>query len=519
MSELTHDEIKKFIIEKNGVIPNANLWPEPVIDSDQPTYKGDMMAGLEGPAFDYLRSLSSSHRFPVSSVFMAAMGAIGCMTARCMLIQPYRFGGTRPLNFYAIVAAGSGEGKSTILKGLFKPFEEVTDKIERKKTDKRIDIEFQIAQLNESMKAVKAANKGSPPMDIPEYKSMYEEYKELKDELRDYQPVVWNMASFNLQEAAISSEKQGGYIPVYAAENEPIDFIAGTGGLETPLFRYAYDGERFTYGKQGLQVLIKNPVAGVCVLGQAFIIDRLLDASKVFIHGDSNGLIERFCMIHSEKMVGRKALIKQGEPPTEIQKRAWKSICENMCTLKPKQVLRFSEKAIKFMDDVHLKYDEKCADGEIFSMPPILGFVSKSTGHIANIAGILHVMKEYTSERTELGSADKYLNISDETVHQAARVFKEIVTSHLSIYRAKGILGVDARSKEVMESLISLAGRKRKIVFTSSEVQQYSGGKSCFRKGKKLTSKELFDEIYPNLEQSGILVCVGKKVYLNPKIS
>ena len=511
--DVSMSNVKDFIASKNAV-PGIFMWPEANVDDITNSHDSDLTSGLSGVVFDYIRSMSSFSRFPVSSSFLTMMGAVATLTARCVWTQPYYKSdkALRPLTLYTAVGAGSGSGKSTIHGALFKPISRITGKREKALEKRRGAIEYDIVDKSSELKLLRKRHADSNMNTIPEFVKLKREVLELRDSLEQIKPTIWNMAEYNLQKVATTAADQNGYVAIHSDENDTIDFITGAkAGIETSIMRKAFDGSEFTYGKTGLDIQIDNVVAGICLMGQTNILDLIWGGSKK-MGGMSNGLMERFFVLIERGVVGRKSEMPRGEPPTDLHEAAWSTLVNNLINVSPITLI-FSDTAKKYMDDIHLKYDSRCSEGDVFATEPMLGMVSKSTAHIANLSGILHVIKEWSVDLTAVRPPDA---ISDETVKQASKIFSELVSSHLKMLTAKGIVGVNVRAKEIREAVSSLVSSKRKRIFSNSEIQQAAGGRAIFRTGKKLTSSELFEVIYPSLEIDNVLCVVGKKIYINP---
>lgn len=520
----TIESVKKLIESNKGASPAPNMWPDANIDSKTNKYDARIAEGIDFDMMRYVKQVAAFQRFPETSSTLLAMGVVAAYASRKVWTQPFINEGTRPLNMYVAVGAGSGTGKTPTLNNFNKPAIDIYEAEEERKRRKRLAIEMEISDCREEMRLIKKANKDTSPSDLPAYQNEVAKIQQLNEELKKYSRVKWNFKQRNLQTIAIHASKQGGYVPIIADETQTINFITGqAAGVETSLFFDGFDGQDFGYGRQKKNaddedddIEIKNAVCSLCIAGQENIIDKLWSSSKSS-SGESSGFMERFFCAIEKGVVGMKGAIPRGAVPQEHLKNGWRTMLENIITMGDKRItFLFESKSIEYMDDVHVKYDAACIDGGMFVQEPMRGFVQKSSSHIANIAGVLHIMKEWADD---LRGKEKPVLVSHETVQEAARMFARIAKMHLVTLTAKGYIGADVRTNEVRESISVLVGRKRKKIFTNTEIQQAAGGKAIFRSGVKLTAKELMDNIYPMLENEGILCVVGKKVYVNPNFA
>lgn len=513
----TIESVKKLIESNKGASPAPNMWPDANIDSKTKKYDADIASGIDFDLMTYVKQVSAFRRFPQTSTTLLAMGVVAAYAARKIWTQPFVGGGIRPLNMYVAVGSGSGTGKTPTMEVFNGPAKMLWKAEEDRKQKKRMSIEMEIADCREEMRLIKKANKDTSPSDLPAYQNEVAKIQQLNEQLKKYERVKWNMKQTNLQAIAKIAMKQNGYIPVVADEMQTIKFITGqAAGIETSLFFDGFDGQDHGYAKLDEEVEIPNTVCSVCIAGQENIIDSLWGSSKS-TSGESSGFMERFFCSIEKGVVGMKGAVPRGAEPKGHLEESWRIMLQNLITLDgDRLMLRFEQKSVDYIDDVHVKYDAACVDGGMFEQEPMRGFVQKSSSHIANIAGILHIMKTWDED---LRGKNKPLNVSHETVQDAARMFARIVKMHLVTLTAKGYIGADVRTNEIRESISVLVGRKRKKIFTNTEIQQAAGGKAIFRSGVKLTAKELMDNIYPMLEAEGILCVVGKKVYVNPNFA
>lgn len=531
MRNMTIDGVREFIKDKKK-LPNMDLWPEPMLDKNTQKFNGDITRCVQDiPMVEFARQVGKQFQFPPSSSLLLMLGVLGSITARAINTRPFNNDSERPLNSYVVVGAASSSGKTPTMKYFRRNISTMARMIERDKQKKRMMIEMKISDAHTELKMIKKANPDSNPNDIPAYKQVKEDLTELYDQLEEQTETVWNMAEFNLQVLASTARKQFGYIPVVSDENESLLFLTGAkAGIETSIMRKAFDGDPFTYGKQddgkksGI-IELEEPVAGVCIAGQENILDLLIRESLKESE-ESNGFIERFWAIIEQGSAGYKAEMEVGGPPDPELCGKWKQIIRNVINIKidmdretgmvNRKVLDFDKNGKELIFEHYLKYDRLRRPGEVFCEQPITGFVGKSSAHISNIAGLLHIMKEWNIDgRTN----DLSYMVSYETIEQATKLFAQLTGAMKTMLEAKGVIGGHVRSNKVQDGISSLVTKKRKRMFTNSEIQQSIGGLNFFRKGTQLKSAELFDSIYPALEQKGVICVVGKKVYVNPNFS
>ena len=519
----TIDFVRDSILSTK-LIPNKNVWPEVNLDKDVRFYDGDLTSGMEGTAFDFVRSVSSNSIFPVSGVMLTAMGAIACLSARKMTTMPFIGGSdTRPLNLYVTVAAGTSSGKSMVYKKIFGCTFKQIAAIEIKKEKERARINYEIDSNREEIKMLKKANPDSNHKENPAIKSLNEEISNLMDELKANGMMYWNLCQSNPQAAAVAAKSQDGYLPIHGAENELMDFVSGnSAGIKTGIFRNGFDGEPFNYGKQGENgkgmITMPKVTTSICSLGQENVIDIMLRGSNIGIEAVSNGFFERFLVLELRAMAGRKREFTRGPAATSEQEEYWKKICYNLISMKDEMSLVFSDESKKLFEAEMLNYDDHCVDGGAFSRDPMVGMVGKAVSHLSNIAGVLHIMKEFgvlVKPGAPLNS-----NVAHETVKQAVSLFRKILQAHTVILKKRGLVGVDDRSSAVMEAIVSKVEKDKTLVLSNTAVQRMCASRAIFKKpgAKKLTSAELMTSIYPDLEGNGMICVVGKTVYINPNL-
>lgn len=516
IQEQTINSIKQMLKEK-GKMPPGNMWPDPILDTDTVDVAVDLTEGLSGPAFDYVRASSDLIGFPRGSGMIVSMGMVAMLAAyRNVRVRAYHHGGDRLVTLYAAIGLGSGEGKSGFYKSIFGPFNKITKAMEDKKEKNRRELFEKLNSIDEEIKILKAANKDKNVYSMAEYKDLMSDRDKVKESLDVNKPVLWNLDQFNNQAAANAAIKQDGFIPIHSDEPDSIGFItAETVGLKTSLYRKAWDGAQFTYGKVDDQINIDSVLASICLLGQEGIYERIVNSTWDPETGESVGNAERWIAWIDPSTDGEKRSKVYGEPPSDLMVKAWRRIIFNMINLDKGFCLTMSDKAIKELRETFFNYDDRCKPGDVFSTAPIKGFVHKCEAHIANIASVIHIMKHMIGDTGDVMPRE----IEDETVNAAKRIFAKVVKNNMIELKRMGHAGIEARANEVKDSLSSIVSKNRCNVLPSSKIQQGCAAKATFRKGKKLTAHEMYRDIYPALEKMNIIAVVGKTVYVNPKFA
>jgi hypothetical protein len=516
-SEHTINSIKEMLADK-GKLPPANLWPDPILDSDTHRDDVDLTDGIDGPAFDFVRQLSLNKGYPVSCGMITALGLMGMLSAsRKARVVAYPYNGCRYVTMYCVTGLPSGEGKSHFMRGAFGPFDKIVSGLEEKKSRKRNELFNKLNSIDEEIKILKSANKDKNIYSMTEYKDLMSDRDKVKEELDENKEVNWNANQSTMQEAARIAASQDGFLPAYSSEPDALRFItAETVGVKTSFYRNGFDGEPFNYAtKQDGALKIPQVLAALTMMGQERVYERIVNSTWDPETGESVGEAERWICWTELGSDGQKRNKKYGPPPSQELEHVWRRIIFNMLNIPKESTFRISDDAISGLRETFFNYDDRCKPGDIFSTAPIKGFVHKCEAHIANIATALHIMKNFTGKSNESLSFD----ISDDTVLQAKKIFAKVVKNNLVELKRMGLAGIEARANEVKDALSGIVSKNKNYVLTNGKIQQGCAARAMFRKGKKLTAHEMYRDIYPALEKMNIIAVVGKTVYVNPKFA
>lgn len=548
VTTLTNDEIRQVILSKKP-IPGKDSWPEANLDINKKEFSGDITKGIDFPLMDFARQVSANKMFPVSSTSLVMIGVLGTLTCRNISVK-FKKGndGSRPVTAYVIVGAESSAGKTPTLETFQEDLERISLIHERQKEKKRLYVEMKIADTFEEMKMVKKANPNTNMSSVPAYVELKDTLNQLHDDIKKYQPVTWNLPEYNLQKIAGDALEQNGYIPVRSDENEALLFLTGSkAGIETSIMRKGFDGSSFGYGKQNMSINIPAVYSGFCLCGQTDIFDLLIRESY---KGNevSNGFLERCMPLIEESLAGKKYLQKFADKPDHELLMRWRHVIKNVFDscgdIDPdtgaivRTMLDMTEESKDLIYHTYIEFDKLRGAGQVFSNRYMTGYVGKCSDHIANIASLFHILKKWDcdfhqektnfikegqknktgEERYDMRKAILPTLIDHETVEQAVLFYKRIVSVVKVMFESRGLMGNFGRVEKITDIIVSLSAKKRKFVLTNSEIQQAASGLTYFRNGAKLSSSELFDEIYPALESRNIVCVVGKKIYINPKL-
>lgn len=494
----------------NGITPDLNMWPDlsDELDSASDSRKSVNLLGA-GPdkAFirDFSKSIADAIQFPASTAFMHMLGCVS--TAMSHRFSVDYFGKELHSGLYVISAQPPSTGKSAVHDMFQKPISNAYMELNKKNNVERNRIKLRISKLNEQIKQAGTAISDSEMDGIT--MSIQQEY----DKLELFPSFSYDVSDATPEAIGVIASNAAGNFTLVSDEatviNTALGMSYGSEGrmANNETILKGWDGGRVSTARVGRESKPFDSRGSISVIAQAETIRSILIAGE-----RGNGITERFLFINEPSMLGGRAFIDDNGIPIQFDidrslVADYAKMIHSM-VIGDSVVLKMSKRALGILSMEKQLIEPKLADNQEFGSSLLRGVMGKMDKQVCKIAAVLHGIQEWGPG----GSQKK--EISDETTMWAIDLFKILSTTFVGAATSEGYAGINVELKKVFDKVVKLSNRGRPVQI--SNVYQNLRNTVPF-KGSDGFNFKLKDILLPELERMGLVVVIGKKIFVNPK--
>lgn len=343
----------------------------------------------------YVSDVARTLQVPVDMPAACALGLLGVAGARLADVNPFA-DHLEPLNLFVALIAPPGQKKSACLSAFFKPVDVFERRLQLQQAPTRRLAALQRERLEHELEAAKRAGEWSTAEALS---------AELDGAPRPVEP--------RLTTADVTAQRLAGLLAehrcmaVVSAEPAVIPTMLGRWAngkatTELDVFLQGHAGDAIKVDRQGRpSERVENPRLSLVVMLQPEALRSLSNAETA-----GRGLLARFLYVDAPDVRG-SARLRDGAPVPSEHRAAFEAGLEALLSAKPLVApLRFDAEATNAWVDFCDTFERRLAPAG--DMRDFHGWGEKFRGHVARIAGGLHLANAHGSEpvsATTLGNA------------------------------------------------------------------------------------------------------------------
>ena len=424
---------------------------------------------------NYVEGVAESNEVPVDMPAMTGLATVGAASAKRFVVCP-RPGWEEAINIYVLAILQSGTLKSAVHAAMSKPLVEYEAKIIEASRDAVIKNQSRRRALEHRQK--KLEGQKDSQAELNQVNAQLAKFTDL------YYPAVMT-SNATPEQMTILMKQNSGRLALFSAEGNAFSTMAGlyTGGQpHLDVYLQAHSGDHLATDRVGRErVVVNKPALTICICVQPDVFSSM--RHKEVMAG--SGLLARFLYTMPAKRPGAK----QNVPPIcDASYQAYDRALLKLLHVQPNRpfVLAMDTEGatlfFKFRSDVADRLNEGDLSG-------IAEWASKLAGHVARIAGLLHLMKN--TDAPEYGRV-----IDGNTISSAIDIGRYLI-AHAK--RAFACLNTDPAVKVVTRAEDWIE-RYRRTEFTKRELYQALKG----RTGTVATVKDLKEPLELMVEHGWI---------------
>lgn len=503
--------INPAIIAREYGLPidkSPKWWCEPVglSDADDATGDGlDLIGDDDNALVRYILSMCRSIQFPPNTAYLHGLGVVAsAMTHN----HTYSYhGDDKPVTLYVVTAQPPSSGKSAVNGKLTGPIRAAVKEMNQARKERRAQLEVKIAELQKEMK--KGASKDSDGAMVKRGRDA-EELVQLEDELSACQPYGYGYTDATPEALERDCAKQDGVFTIVSDEADAINVILGAvyGGDKKAnygIFLSGWDGDYFKSARITRDGHDGHVRGSVAVIAQDDSIDSIISAGAT-----GRGISERFWMIREPSLLGRRRFDKY-VPIDETAAAKYAETVGRIFSASP-TTFYLSEGAHAILMEAKQDVEPTMGSGGEYSNNFMQGVVGKADKQIMKMASVLHALKEYSERETARRE------IPDETVAEAALLFRQCLHTYRAAADARGHIGSESEAAKIIDHLQRRV-EKKKYRLTVRQLRDAIKNTSPFSRQPDLT-KHLKNNLLPTLQDMGYVVFDKNTgdIFINPRM-
>ena len=504
------DIVKRAISTNARNSTNRMLWPDfGVEDSSDAGYDSISIfdESVDDAVTPLVKCISERMNFPVNSVYMFALTAVA--SAMVKGITYNRYGSKNVTSIYSVIAQPPGSGKSGVFGQLIDPIDIAFTKYNEEQEKKKAPY---LTRLDAAKKERKKAKSGDTlkPAKIAEIEAYEKDIEECEDAISRLPTYIYHVSDATPEGLISLALSQGGLFNGLSEEQSLIDGITGDlygngTSSNTEAILKGFDGGKISRTRVGTGTQVGRVRGCIGVLAQKRTVDKILQKSV-----DGNGLTERFFIMNEPHQLAKKVHTVEGNKEIPMSILSPYINLMNSIVYTDDFTLEFCNKSLQLVCDSANKYVPLMADGESYSSSLMQGMASKINIRITKVACVLHVLKNWKGK-------DKPETVDPECTKRAVKLCEEMMKAFEKSASDGGYIGEAAERELVIEKLASKA-RRSNFEITPAQLRDAVKSYTIMADIPKLTA-HLKINVLPELEKRGYCAVVGKKIYINPKLS
>ncbi|WP_428947061.1 DUF3987 domain-containing protein [Acidithiobacillus ferrooxidans] len=289
-------------------------------------------------------------------------------------------GKAMPLSSYELVAAETGEGKSTVMSAIFDPINRVSAELtaENKKNTEHFDIEL-LKWKNKKAAIEKALAREITQEVLADGEGESPKTKEIEQKLSNHlrqkpvQHTISNLVYSSTTMAGLRDALQNNFGTVIVANADAGQLITDHLMKFTGEYCAAWSGEKMNIRQKLIQIDVDNPRLSMLLMVQPHFIEDFFESGHKF---RTSGLAARFIIHTPESMLGKKHLFREESTSDTQYIDEWAALLTNQLRNnrerylgnEPPQrdIIRLPYEVVDFFSQRAIEIDFMLANGGIF---------------------------------------------------------------------------------------------------------------------------------------------------------
>ncbi|MDG1858107.1 MAG: DUF3987 domain-containing protein [Emcibacteraceae bacterium] len=478
-----------------------HYWREPTevvdIDIDSPE-KVNLVKG-KGLLTDMAWAVSKAIQFPVNTAYAHSLGVVASAMSKSF---SFRYGGgSKPVNLYVVTAQPPSTGKSGVNEAYVEPVHLAFEAINKTAKSNQSKFKAEIFRIKAEIKNAR----GNESVEPNQILSLEEDL--VKAYANHDKHVIYTYALDDATPEALTKVafKQNGLFNIISAEADAINVVLG--GVYSDkkanygIFLKGWDAERHQVARASQETMSGKVIGNIAVIAQDESIKTILEAGEL-----GRGISERFLIVREPTNLGKRKFGAR-VPIDPMVRSTYDKTIFNLVRSDPVE-FDFTDESHEAINEYRKKLEPEMGDNGLYSNNMMRGFIGKSDKQIMKKACVLH-----GAEHWQDGGKRSSI-VEHRFVLEAMELFENFIKGYVDAADQMGFTGQISEYKKVEERLQNYA-MKGRMTITISQLRSALKDVKPFSGTPNLTSR-LRDTILPTLEDFGVCIVKGNKVYINP---
>lgn len=312
---------------------------------------------------------------PIPTILSCVLATLAVAQGGSVDIESWK-GGRFPLNFFALVASGTGEGKTSVIDAIMRPLSEFDSEIDRQQLINTNNYDAKYIRWKTTLKVLekemKEAIKSNSP-DVGSLEGIIESHlSEKPTRSNSTKKIISDVTLTGLRDALVEADGDS----LLMLNSDSARVFKETLLKFGPEFCSAWSGESFRIVKNRVSIFSANPRLSMLLMVQPSMLEGYFDDDHEF---RTSGLAARFITYFPDSLVGQKSSIPMNASEYYIITiDGWYKSIRNLlnsnrlrhisCGNSEKELMKMSEESVRFLKSAFDKIDRHLAgDNNDFS--------------------------------------------------------------------------------------------------------------------------------------------------------